>query len=334
MNSLMDENARKFNSPLYSQSPKFLHQSNKQAEIVKNEKIWSIPHFNPKGNEQEQFQQQQENPIIVCGTSVTRPNVHIHDVVRDRDSGKMVAYFSRTQNKIITIKGQDKRRRIEDPTSFPWSAHCHLLIQFRDNSLWFASGTLINSRHVLTAGHNLHDKDLGGWAKSIIVYPGRNEDEQLFGSFESKMFCSVSGWVIDKNSDWDYGMIILDTDVGKNTGWLGLATQTDDLLKQRIVNVTGFPREKGGLQMWTCYGSITHVEEQTFEYEIESTEGGSGEAIWEILEEFPGYHLVGMYAYKHDIWPWGNHWNGATRISKAKFQRILECIGGFSEQSQ
>ena len=61
-----------------------------------------------------------------------------------------------------------------------------------------------------------------GWVKNIIVMPGRNGNNLPYGVVTSDNFRSVIGWTNDGDQNYDYGAIILSTDLGNSLAGLVL----------------------------------------------------------------------------------------------------------------
>ena len=77
---------------------------------------------------------------------------------------------------------------------------------------------------MLTAGHCIYNKEIGGWATNVIVTPGRNGNQAPYLPYSWTKLYSVSGWTDNENSDYDYGTIKLNGSPGDYIGWLGYRT--------------------------------------------------------------------------------------------------------------
>src|SRR5262249_4668003 len=68
------------------------------------------------------------------------------------------------------------------PTAgFPFTSIVKLVMTFPDNKVFVGSGAMIDSFHVLTAGHVTYSYADGGWARSIKVIPEMNGTYQPYG---------------------------------------------------------------------------------------------------------------------------------------------------------
>ncbi|MBW8309779.1 MAG: hypothetical protein K0M45_09155 [Candidatus Paracaedibacteraceae bacterium] len=74
-------------------------------------------------------------------------------------------------NKFFSVIGEDGRKKVAYPKtiSHPWSTMCHIDAVFPGYGIAQGSGALIGDQFVLTAGHVVCDKALGGGASKIVV---------------------------------------------------------------------------------------------------------------------------------------------------------------------
>jgi V8-like Glu-specific endopeptidase len=223
-----------------------------------------------------------------------------------------------------SVIGDDNRIRITSTHRYPWSVHASLLITARDGSRWIGTAFFIGPRVLATAGHNLffHGNVAArrGWVRSIQVMPGRNEDELPFGSATSTNFGTVNGWTNGPNPDYDYGVIILDSDeaLGRRTGTLGFGSYSDSTLRSVTGNLCGYPGDLGqGRQQWYMARRINSVSSRQIFYDIDTAGGQSGSAVYRIRDG--ARYAVGIHAYGVGSRPF----NAATRINSAVFNNLL-----------
>lgn len=143
-----------------------------------------------------------------------------------------------------SIIGRDDRIRVTDTTLYPYRAIVHIVIQFNGQEVYGCTGALISKDTVFTVGHCVYNKKLGGWAKNVIVTPGRNGNQAPYLPYSWTKLYSVSGWTDDGDSEFDYGAIKLNGSPGDYTGWLGYRTTNVESPKGLLAVVPGYPCDK------------------------------------------------------------------------------------------
>lgn len=159
------------------------------------------------------------------------------------------------QEKLIPeiIPPKDSRRKVkvrqlDDP---PFRYICSLVR--KNNGSPLGTGTLIGPRTVLTAGHVIS----GESSTNVKVIPARHgNDKPLFGTAVSISLKLPDDFV--EVTGTDYGIVILDNDIGKRAGYWGVEhkrwpwdSRGTSILPDRLpflpggfkVNLAGFPRD-------------------------------------------------------------------------------------------
>ncbi len=141
----------------------------------------------------------------------------------------------------------------------------------------------------MTAGHVVHIKNSGvpgrdGWVKSIQVMPGRNGGTLPYGSATSTSFRSVKGWTDNGDQTFDYGAIILPTDLGNTTGWFGFGAYPDADLLASTGNISGYPGDKPSGTQWYDSRTIASVDARKVYYDIDTAGGQSGSAVYRVVD--------------------------------------------------
>jgi V8-like Glu-specific endopeptidase len=214
------------------------------------------------------------------------------------------------------IIGADNRVRINPTTSYPWRAVCALKITAQNGTKWIGTGWLISPRTVITAGHCVYMHDEGGWAKSIEVIPAKNDASNPYGSASSSYLKSVTGWTQSKNRENDYGAIILPSNFrpGDVTGYFGFSVKDDSYLMSSVLNLSGYPGDKGGNQQWFMALKPKSVSSRVITYDIDTMGGQSGAPVWIKIGE--ARSCVGIHTNGH------TSGNSATRIVTAVFDNL------------
>jgi glutamyl endopeptidase len=219
-----------------------------------------------------------------------------------------------------TVHGTDDRIQITNTAIYPWRVHASLLITAADNSQWIGTGWFIGPHTLMTAGHVVHIKNSGvagrdGWVKSITVMPGRNGSSLPYGAVRSNNFRSVTGWTNDGNENYDYGAILLSTDLGNTTGWLGFGAYSDADLIASTGNISGYPGDKPSGTQWYDHHKVASVNPRKVYYDIDTFGGQSGSAVYRIING--NRYGIAIHAYG------GSTTNSGTRIVTPVFNNMV-----------
>lgn len=121
---------------------------------------------------------------------------------------------------------------VSNPELSPWRMNCKLVTRFQNTSgeSIYSSGScaLIDAETVITAGHCVYSHDYG-WAREGWVYPAWDgignipnaEIVNYYGFGRATEFYCNSGWINDRDYDYDLGVIEITRSVGTLTGWFG-----------------------------------------------------------------------------------------------------------------
>lgn len=240
------------------------------------------------------------------------------DVSELRDIGE--ASFGAPRRIAETVHGPDERVQITNTSAYPWRVHASLLITARDNSMWIGTGWFIGPHTLITAGHVVHIKNSGvpgrdGWVKTIQVMPGRNGGTLPYGSVTSSSFRSVTGWTGSGDENYDYGAIIIPTQLGSTVGWFGFGAYSDETLQNATANISGYPGDKPSGTQWYDAHKIASVNSRKVFYDIDTAGGQSGSAVYRIVNG--SRYGVAIHAYG------GATTNSGTRITTPVFNNLV-----------
>jgi len=254
--------------------------------------------------------------------SVAAEALSFDDVVPDLTGLRPIgeASFGPVPARPEAVIGPDNRIQITNTADYPWRVHASLLITARDGSRWIGTGWFIGPHTLATAGHVVHIKNSGvpgrdGWVQSILVMPGRNGSTLPFGSVLTSNFRSVQGWTTSGDPEYDYGAIILPTNLGSTTGWFGFGAYTDATLLASSVNVSGYPGDKPAGTQWYHWNKVDSVGPRKVFYQVDTFGGQSGSAVYRI--DNGGRYGVAVHAYG------GSASNSGTRITQSVFDNFV-----------
>lgn len=165
-----------------------------------------------------------------------------------------------------------------------------LITYTKDEISYRASGFMIGPAAVATCGHVLYSD--GNYADNIRVFPARDGDTNPYGSSEYSSFLVNEGWTVENDSNYDWGIILLETNIGNNVGWLGLETKTSSYDNQSIT-VSGYPGGFGGA-MYKSNGTISSsAQYKLYSVNTNINGGMSGGPVY-YYNSNSGYTAIGI----------------------------------------
>jgi V8-like Glu-specific endopeptidase len=218
------------------------------------------------------------------------------------------------------VHGPDDRVKITNTASMPWRMNASLLITAADNSTWIGTGWFIGPHTLMTAGHCVYIKNSGvpgrdGWVRRIQVMPGRNGSTLPYGSVTSSSFRSVTAWTQNGDQNYDYGAIIIPTQLGNTVGWYGFGAWPDADLLAATGNIAGYPGDKPSGTLWYDSRRIASVNSLKVYYDIDTAGGQSGAAVYRIISG--ARYGMAIHAYG------GAVTNSGTRITSAVYNNMV-----------
>ena len=310
-----------YEDPSVSQKSSQRSESNSGSETEIEEvegynisKPWEGDKEVSNGKEFAAFETLGETSLEETGTSLSGSEAQLLDAFYASYS-ELIPEAKQQMEEVII--GTDNRVRINPTTSYPWRAICALKITAQNGSRWIGTGWLVSPRTVITAGHCVFMHDQGGWARSIEVIPAMNDGSRPYGSGSSSVLRSVTGWTQNKNRENDYGAIVLPANFrpGAVTGSFGFSVKDDAYLKSSVLNLSGYPGDKGGNQQWFMALKPKSVSSRVITYDIDTMGGQSGAPLWIKVGE--SRSAVGIHTNGH------TSGNSATRIVTAVFNNLL-----------
>jgi V8-like Glu-specific endopeptidase len=218
-----------------------------------------------------------------------------------------------------SVINADDRIEVADPSDHPWRMNASLRITAADNSLWLGTGWFIGARTLVTAGHCVFIHAPGssrhGWVRSIQVMPGRNGSALPYGSVTATDFRTVESWTQSPDPDYDYGAVIIPTELGNTVGAYGFGIYPDSELLASTVYVSGYPGDKPSGTQWYHDRRVTSVKPLKVYYDIDTAGGQSGSAVYRIIDG--EYYAAAIHAYG------GATENSGTRITQDVYDNLV-----------
>jgi glutamyl endopeptidase len=225
----------------------------------------------------------------------------------------------------------DQRVRVLDTDLLPWRMICRLRIQSKAGE-FVGTGWFAGPKTVVTAGHCVFASQMSGAATSISVIPGQNagaSPEQPFGSKTSTKFSTTDRWKDQEDPDFDIGCIHLSEAFDPRPGAFSTAVFSTEHLRGFLVNVAGYPADKGGDKLYHHANQILAATDRRIFYAIDTMGGQSGAPVWLHESEDGPALVVGIHAYSEFATPseLKIRANSAPRI----IPEVFELIKGWVE---
>jgi V8-like Glu-specific endopeptidase len=219
---------------------------------------------------------------------------------------------------------------------YPYSAVVELQATFPDHKTYVGTGALVDSFHVLTAGHVLYSYADGGFASQILAIPDLYGNYQPYGAahmtyertYQTFMNFNRAHPGQTGPGDLDIGLITLDRTIGNATGWFGFGSDNNnaDFAAGTIYNTAGYPAAGGydGRHMEFSAGRIAGLSSdgsdlEYYQSQITTFGGQSGSPVWRYT---PANNSSVIYAVHIAGSGAANSLNLATRITSGIFNDL------------
>lgn len=209
----------------------------------------------------------------------------------------------RTTAGLLSVIGGDDRHLISKTDRFPWRMICSLRLTDNKGQKYVGSGWMVGPRTIITAGHCILDQNAGQMAQ-IDIMPGRFHDEKPFGTTSVKEADTRvhPTWKKDFDPDFDVGAILLAEPLGEETGWFAFTNAEDSDLKNRTMNVGGYPFRAqntivNGEELWWHEDAVKDLSERRIFYATDTSGGQSGSPVWGYDDTNAAPIVVGIHAY-------------------------------------
>jgi V8-like Glu-specific endopeptidase len=210
------------------------------------------------------------------------------------------------------------RSRITPADYWPYSAVVRLSYK-KAGVGKMASGILIDSKWVLTAGHCVHEGDGGDWVTNMVVSPAYDAGSVPFGTASAVNLGTWTGWSRDGDYDDDIGVIELDRHVGAVTGYAGYGYSTSwSFFDDSTFYMRGYPAEGGysGKQMYSISGNFDRKSGDHIKQMDKDMHGGESGAAFTVSNTAYAVH---SHSYSDDT-------SGAVALWESYFKWVRDDL--------
>ncbi len=248
-----------------------------------------------------------------------------------------LVYESGQQAKDIPLTGgsknvpfEDGRNRVFDTQKYPYKCFAKLNIRMGGLS-YGGSAVNIGPQHALSCAHCVYDSEKKCWADELNVLPGLNEMVAPYGSIRVVKAYVPERYIRTGKPEFDIALLVLEQSVGLKTGWLGcLFTKGDSMFSEKNISVTGYPGDKGFVQLWTMAGLARALEGERILFDLKVSGGQSGGPIWLTVDSHEGKQpvVVGVVSHGEAVQGQGN---AGTRLTEDTFKQFVNLINATGE---
>jgi glutamyl endopeptidase len=188
------------------------------------------------------------------------------------------------------VINNDDRQAVPNGSMMPWRAICALRITAANGASLLGTGFMVTDRAVVTAAHNVFDRDRGGRALDITVIPALDGLSKPFGEQNMVSADMPPDWITSAREGSDYAVMTL---AGPLTaGTLSCAVLASAVVPVTPLIVSGYPRDKDSGTRQYFHQSLATVAADLFTYKIDTEEGQSGSPI---IANIPVPTVVGVH---------------------------------------
>lgn len=220
---------------------------------------------------------------------------------------------------ISDIIGGDDRKVVNKTTIKPYSPIVYLEGKINEEITLRGTGVMISEDVVLTCAHNVNSSKYGK-PKSIIAYPGRNNNSYPYGKISVAKAYTFSNYDKKFEMSKDLAILRLAEPIGYKCGY-----QTPinaNIINKMKVRICGYPKrvkgqQKDSYQMWEHSGFIREINMDMIKYDVDTSGGQSGSPIYNSNNQIIGIHTKGRL---------NSQYNSGVRINAEKLKWINKYL--------
>ncbi|MFF3062922.1 trypsin-like serine protease [Oerskovia sp. NPDC057915] len=224
---------------------------------------------------------------------------------------------SDTQVSPFSVIGGDGRYAV-DPGANPYNRIVFITYALKGEP-YVCTGSLVANRILATAAHCLNDglgtssTDNGTWGTNYKVWFGYTGVGSV-ATCGSNVTAAPNGFTNGGgNSNWDWGLLVLNCNAGNVFGSFRPVVQTD--IPLYTCEITGLPGDKADQQgywsMFSMAGPINGMTDYRWTYSMDTAGGQSGGPVWgDNNPGCPGFCAIGIHTTGNVIF------NAGSRITQ------------------
>jgi V8-like Glu-specific endopeptidase len=276
-----------------------------------------------------------ESPRLLVLLGWTRHSVRLIRGRRDRSS-RPAARDARPVLEALERREVLSLTPVAANAGYPYTAIVELQATFPDHKTFVGTGALVDSFHVLTAGHVIYSAADGGFASQVLAIPELSGNSQPYGSAYATFERTYTTFINFNKAhpgqtgpgDYDIGLITLNRTIGNSTGYFayGYDNNNADFAAGTIYNTAGYPAAGGydGHHLEFSAGQIAGLSPdgtdlEYYQSQITTYGGQSGSPVWRYT---PSTNSRVIYAVHIAGSGTANSLNFATRITQGIFNDL------------